>query len=66
MPGSGSVTTYSLNADPSKTYSKGPLPAWMKEAMVAAGMDPAMGLDRTNFKASHMTVVGAAPAPAAE
>jgi DNA-binding protein H-NS len=60
--GTGSVTTYALNADPSKTYSKGPVPTWMKEAMVAAGMDPAMGLDRTNFKASHMTV--ATPAAA--
>ena len=50
-------TVYCLRSDPSKTYSKGPVPTWMKEAMVAAGKDPAMGLDRTEFKAAHMVLV---------
>jgi hypothetical protein len=50
-------TVYYLRSDPTKTYSKGPLPTWMKDAMLAAGKDPSMGLDRTEFKASHMAVV---------
>ena len=51
---------YHLLSDPSKTYSKGPLPTWMKEAMVAAGLDPADADARAKFKAEHMA------APAAE
>lgn len=49
--------TYALIADPSKTYVRGVLPFWMKDAMYAAGLDPSMGADRTMFKMNYMAQV---------
>lgn len=48
---------YALLSDPSKTYVRGVLPAWLKEAMVASGFDPTMGADRAAFKANYMAQV---------
>ena len=58
-----SYPTYILKSDPSKTYIRGVLPAWMKEAMTAAGLDPKQGADRAKFKADYMTasIVTAGP-----
>ena len=58
-----SYPTYLLKSDPSKTYIRGVLPAWMKEAMTAAGLDPTQGADRAKFKAEYMTasIVTAGP-----
>jgi DNA-binding protein H-NS len=40
--------------NPGNTYSRGPLPAWMKERMLAAGYDPANKDHREEFKTSHL------------
>jgi len=40
--------------NPGNTYSRGPLPAWMKERMLAAGYDPADKGHREEFKTSHL------------
>lgn len=58
--------THALNSDPTKTYIRGVLPGWMKDAMVAAGLDPKQGADRAKFKTEQMhQVEGVAEAPAA-
>lgn len=68
----GPKTVFASKIDPSKTYSRGPLPAWLKAEMVALGLDPENKEARDTFKALHMTscttgnaVVPEAP-PAAE
>ena len=43
--------------NPDNTYSRGPLPAWMKEGMLAAGYDPEDKAHRDEFKTSHLEVV---------
>jgi len=48
---------YRLKSDPSKIYQRGPVPAWMKDAIVAAGMDPKDGKSREMFKTLHMEQV---------
>ena len=50
-------STYAMKDDPSKVYTRGVLPGWMKDAMAAVGLDPRMGEDRTKFKAEHMVQV---------
>jgi len=50
-------STYAMKDNPGKVYSRGVLPGWMKDAMVAVGLDPRMGEDRTKFKAEHMVNV---------
>ena len=65
----GPKTVYTSKLDPSKTYSRGPLPAWLKAEMVALGLDPENKDARDAFKEQHMTssTTGAAPeAPPAE
>ena len=47
-----------LNSDPTKTWSRGVMPDWMKAAMVAGGYDPASAENRASFRADQMTVVG--------
>ena len=42
---------------PDNSYSRGPLPAWMKERMLAAGYDPADKGHREAFKTSHLELV---------
>ena len=44
--------------DPANTYRKGPLPAWLREKMVAAGYDPADKAHREAFKSDFLTRVG--------
>ena len=43
--------------NPDNSYSRGPLPAWMKERMLAAGYDPADKGHREAFKTSHLELV---------
>jgi DNA-binding protein H-NS len=43
--------------NPDNSYSRGPLPAWMKERMLAAGYDPADKGHREEFKTSHLELV---------
>jgi len=50
-------TTWAMKDDTTKTYTRGVLPGWLKDAMVAVGLDPRMGEDRTKFKAEHMVQV---------
>ena len=51
----GPKTVYTSKLDPSKTYSRGPLPAWMKDEMTTAGYDPADQARRDAYKAERMT-----------
>jgi DNA-binding protein H-NS len=50
-------STYAMKDDPSKTYTRGVLPGWMKDAMAAVGLDPRMGADRITFKDAYMVQV---------
>lgn len=50
-------STYAMKDDPGKVYSRGVLPGWLKDAMIAVGLDPRMGEDRAKFKAEHMVQV---------
>jgi len=43
--------------NPDNTYSRGPVPVWLKERMVAAGYDPADKGQREEFKAAHLKLV---------
>ncbi|WP_170265817.1 H-NS histone family protein [Thiohalocapsa marina] len=45
--------------DPSNTYKRGPLPRWLKEKMLAAGLDPESKQQRDDYKADHLTFVSA-------
>ena len=48
------TVVYRLKSDPSKEYVRGPMPAWMREAIVAVGMDPREKASREMFKVLHM------------
>jgi DNA-binding protein H-NS len=50
----GAVTRYVDPENPAQTYSRGPLPAWLREKMEAAGYDPADRALRDEFKATHL------------
>jgi len=43
--------------NPENTYSRGPMPAWLKEKMIAAGYDPADKAQRDEFKTSQLEQV---------
>lgn len=58
--GRASYPVYALRDDLSKTYTRGVLPAWLKLAMTAVGLDPSMGSDRAKFKEEHMTLLSSA------
>lgn len=47
---------YCLKSDPQRTYMRGVLPGWLKDAIMAAGLDPAKKEDRERFRADHMAV----------
>lgn len=49
--------TYAMKDGPTKTYTRGVLPGWMKDAMAQVGLDPRMGADRAAFKERHMIQV---------
>lgn len=51
---SGDVTRYVDPENPAQSYSRGPLPTWLREKMEAAGYDPADKAQREEFKASHL------------
>ena len=51
---SGSYPQYIDPEDPANTYSRGPVPVWMKEKMIAAGYDPKDKEQREKFKTSHL------------
>ena len=40
--------------NPGHSYSRGPLPGWLREKMEAAGYDPADKAQREEFKSSHL------------
>lgn len=44
--------------NPANTYVKGALPAWLKEKIVAQGLDPKSKEDRIRFKAEFLHRVG--------
>jgi hypothetical protein len=48
---------YALIGDPSRTYSRGPLPGWMKDAMDVAGFDCTNAVHRGQFRDQHMALV---------
>ena len=45
-------------ANPANTYVKGALPAWLKEKIIAQGLDPKSKEDRVRFKAEYLHRVG--------
>jgi DNA-binding protein H-NS len=50
-------STWVMKGDPTKTYTRGVLPGWMKDDMASVGLDPRMGEDRAKFKSEHMVQV---------
>ena len=44
--------------NPANTYVKGALPAWLKEKIIAQGLDPKSKEDRVRFKAEYLHRVG--------
>jgi hypothetical protein len=53
----GEWQRYAWIGDPSATYSRGPVPLWMKREMEAARMDPASKADRDTFRQTRMVQV---------
>jgi DNA-binding protein H-NS len=51
---SGNYPQYVDPDNPDNTYSRGPVPVWMKEKMIASGYDPEDKAQREEFKASHL------------
>jgi hypothetical protein len=47
---------WALNTDPSKVYTRGPTPSWMKQAMAATGLNANQD-QRRQFMAEHMSQV---------
>ena len=54
---SGSYAQYVDPDNPNNTYSRGPMPVWLKEKMTEAGYDPADKEQRDEFKASYLKLV---------
>jgi len=48
------ITRYIDPEVPERSYARGPLPAWLREKMQAAGYDPADKAQRDAFKATHL------------
>ena len=53
-PGSARGTRYIDPDNPDQSYSRGPIPAWLREKMEAAGYDPADKVQRDDFKSTHL------------
>jgi DNA-binding protein H-NS len=53
----GGYTRYVDPENPGNVYTRGVLPGWMKQKMIAAGLDPSDKADRDNFKANHLNAV---------
>jgi len=54
---SGNYPQYVDPDNPANTYSRGPVPVWLKERMIASGFDPADKAQREEFKTSHLKLV---------
>jgi DNA-binding protein H-NS len=54
---SGGYPRYLDPDNPANTYSRGPVPEWLKEKMIAGGYDPADRTQREEFKAAHLELV---------
>jgi DNA-binding protein H-NS len=48
---------WALAADPSKVYTRGKMPGWLKTAMEQAGLGPDSPDDRAAFRQAHMVPV---------
>ena len=48
---------YALADDPGRTYSRGKLPGWLREAMLSASMDPDDRASREYFREQRMVRV---------
>nr|WP_207191031.1 H-NS histone family protein [Halochromatium salexigens] len=57
--GSGRYTLYVDPDNPNNVYSRGVLPAWMKQKMLALGLDPSDKDDRYSFKINHLRPINA-------
>ena len=55
--GNGQYARYADPENPSQTYSRGPLPVWLREKMEAAGYDTADKAQREEFKANYLQQV---------
>lgn len=55
--GNGQYARYADPDNPSQTYSRGPLPMWLREKMEAAGYDAADKAQREEFKANYLEQV---------
>jgi DNA-binding protein H-NS len=51
---SGNYARYVDPDNPNNTYSRGPVPVWLKDKMADAGYDPADKAQREQFKAAHL------------
>jgi len=54
-----SFPRYALNSNPAHVYSRGRMPTWLTDAMVAVNLDPTKPEDREGFRTMHMTVLPA-------
>ena len=52
-----SFPRYALAANPIRVYTRGRMPTWLTDAMVAAGANPELASDREMFRATHMVVL---------
>ena len=55
--GNAQYARYADPDNPSQTYSRGPLPVWLREKMEAAGYDAADKAQREEFKANYLQQV---------
>jgi DNA-binding protein H-NS len=55
---SASYPQYVDPDNPANTYSRGPVPVWLRERMIAAGYDPADKAQREEFKTSRLKLAG--------
>lgn len=53
-----SYTTFVDPENAGNTYIRGPLPAWLKNKMKAAGFDPSTRDQREAFKKEHLRALG--------
>jgi DNA-binding protein H-NS len=50
----GNYAQYVDPDNPNNTYSRGPIPVWLKDKMADAGYDPGDKAQRERFKAAHL------------
>ena len=54
---SGTYAQYVDPDNPNNTYSRGPVPVWLKDKKADAGYDPEDKAQREHFKAAHLKLV---------